>query len=41
MRDSFLGTYRTETNPIAVERGECAQQRRSWAAITAARCTSA
>jgi N,N'-diacetylchitobiose phosphorylase len=23
MRDSFLGPYRTETNPIAVERGEC------------------
>ncbi|HEV3198966.1 MAG TPA: hypothetical protein VGZ73_13710 [Bryobacteraceae bacterium] len=23
LRDSFLGSYRTETNPIAVERGEC------------------
>jgi N,N'-diacetylchitobiose phosphorylase len=23
LRDSFLGPYRTETNPIAVERGEC------------------
>jgi N,N'-diacetylchitobiose phosphorylase len=23
MRDSFLGPYRTETNPIAVERGAC------------------
>jgi N,N'-diacetylchitobiose phosphorylase len=23
MRDSFLGRYRTETNPIAVEQGEC------------------
>jgi N,N'-diacetylchitobiose phosphorylase len=23
MRDSFLGNYRTETNPIAVERGQC------------------
>ena len=23
MRDSFLGDYRTETNPLAVERGEC------------------
>ena len=23
VRDSFLGNYRTETNPIAVERGEC------------------
>jgi N,N'-diacetylchitobiose phosphorylase len=23
MRDTFLGSYRTETNPIAVERGEC------------------
>ena len=23
LRDSFLGNYRTETNPIAVERGEC------------------
>ncbi len=23
MRDSFLGPYRTETNPLAVERGEC------------------
>jgi N,N'-diacetylchitobiose phosphorylase len=23
VRDSFLGPYRTETNPIAVERGEC------------------
>jgi N,N'-diacetylchitobiose phosphorylase len=23
MRDRFLGPYRTETNPIAVERGEC------------------
>ena len=24
MRDSFLGAYRTETNPVAVERGHCA-----------------
>jgi N,N'-diacetylchitobiose phosphorylase len=24
VRDSFLGNYRTETNPIAVERGQCA-----------------
>ena len=24
MRDRFLGNYRTETNPAAVERGECA-----------------
>ena len=24
LRDQFLGSYRTETNPIAVERGECA-----------------
>src|SRR5690606_32133399 len=23
LRDSFLGAYRTETNPLAVERGEC------------------
>jgi N,N'-diacetylchitobiose phosphorylase len=23
MRDAFLGNYRTETNPIAVEKGEC------------------
>jgi N,N'-diacetylchitobiose phosphorylase len=23
LRDSFLGPYRTETNPLAVERGEC------------------
>ena len=23
VRDKFLGSYRTETNPIAVERGEC------------------
>jgi len=23
VRDRFLGTYRTETNPIAVERGQC------------------
>ncbi|RPI31819.1 MAG: N,N'-diacetylchitobiose phosphorylase, partial [Chloroflexota bacterium] len=23
MRDSFIGSYRTETNPLAVERGEC------------------
>ncbi len=23
MRDAFLGSYRTETNPVAVERGEC------------------
>ncbi|HEY2015521.1 MAG TPA: hypothetical protein VGH38_18575 [Bryobacteraceae bacterium] len=23
MRDSFLGSYRTETNPIAVEQGQC------------------
>jgi N,N'-diacetylchitobiose phosphorylase len=23
LRDKFLGNYRTETNPIAVERGEC------------------
>ena len=23
MRDGFLGNYRTETNPIAVEQGEC------------------
>ncbi len=23
VRDRFLGTYRTETNPVAVERGEC------------------
>ncbi len=23
LRDTFLGNYRTETNPIAVERGEC------------------
>jgi N,N'-diacetylchitobiose phosphorylase len=23
MRDSFLGNYRTETNPIAVDKGEC------------------
>jgi N,N'-diacetylchitobiose phosphorylase len=23
VRDEFLGSYRTETNPIAVERGEC------------------
>ena len=23
LRDSFLGPYRTETNPIAVERGQC------------------
>lgn len=23
MRDTFLGNYRTETNPIAVERGQC------------------
>jgi N,N'-diacetylchitobiose phosphorylase len=23
MRDSFLGSYRTETNPISVERGSC------------------
>ena len=23
IRDAFLGNYRTETNPIAVERGEC------------------
>jgi N,N'-diacetylchitobiose phosphorylase len=23
VRDSFLGSYRTETNPVAVERGEC------------------
>ena len=23
LRDSFLGPYRTETNPVAVERGEC------------------
>ncbi len=23
LRDSFLGTYRTETNPLAVERGAC------------------
>lgn len=23
LRDKFLGSYRTETNPIAVERGEC------------------
>lgn len=23
LRDSFLGSYRTETNPLAVERGEC------------------
>ena len=39
VRDRFLGSYRTETNPIAVERGEC-QTRRSWAEITAERCTS-
>jgi N,N'-diacetylchitobiose phosphorylase len=24
LRDTFLGDYRTETNPMAVERGECA-----------------
>lgn len=24
LRDSFLGAYRTESNPVAVERGECA-----------------
>jgi N,N'-diacetylchitobiose phosphorylase len=24
MRDAFLGNYRTETNPLAVERGQCA-----------------
>jgi len=23
LRDSFIGSYRTETNPIAVERGQC------------------
>lgn len=23
MRDGFLGSYRTETNPVAVERGQC------------------
>ena len=23
MRDSFIGAYRSETNPVAVERGEC------------------
>ena len=23
MRDAFLGNYRTETNPIAVEQGNC------------------
>lgn len=23
LRDTFLGPYRTETNPLAVERGEC------------------
>lgn len=23
LRDTFIGTYRTESNPIAVERGEC------------------
>ena len=25
VRDSFIGNYRTETNPIAVERGACSQ----------------
>ncbi len=29
MRDSFLGNYRTETNPLAVERGQVQRQRRT------------
>ncbi len=28
VRDTFLGSYRTETNPIAVERGLCQEQQR-------------
>ncbi|MGA2977073.1 MAG: N,N'-diacetylchitobiose phosphorylase [Spirochaetia bacterium] len=36
MRDSFLGPYRTETNPIAVERGACS----SSAELTGNHCGS-
>ena len=34
MRDSFLGPYRTETNPLAVERGSCS----SSAEVTGNHC---
>jgi len=39
MRDRFLGNYRTETKPAAVERGECAASS-ELAGIIAVRCTS-
>ena len=39
VRDRFLGDYRTETNPLAVERGACSDSA-NWGATPAARCTN-